>query len=620
MHTFSASIVGTMLNKSQRQKKIIIADIDQTTVIRIEKVLQSLGFTNLSVAAECGDIYRIIRPYIECPEELGLVIVDEQLPGGQVNEMCKALSREQDGIVLPFIILKGSEASGIENLSRKDYLIYELAKPVQSQALKMLVELLILLKEERFLRHKQQEKLITELATRKLLDAKLNYLVAHDELTGLMNRSNLEQHIRSSLARNQKLQQNGALLLVDLDRFGMINDLEGFEVADKLIIDVVTLIRQLYWQEAWFARIDSDEFCIYFENVTTDQAREIAENIRKGLNEYRFDAGNVCYNITASIGIAALQSLKLIQHPEELISRAHQACYLAKQNGRNMVWLYNENDKAIKERHRDVHWVPLIRDALLTQSFFLVFQPVVNLRTGEVSHYEALIRMRGQDNKVISPGEFIPVAERMGLIHSIDLWVVEKAIDFLAALPSELAHVSLSINLSGVAFQDDSLLPTIKQKLERSWVSARRITFEITETAAVDNFEQTRQMINKIRTLGCHFALDDFGAGFCSFNYLKKFPVDYVKIDGQFIQNLMNDDTDQVLVKSMSEIARQLGKKTIAEFIESPMVIKILNELGIDYGQGYIFGQPSLQLIEAGRVPLQQILIEGDKKCRFLYN
>ena len=608
-----------MLNKSQRQKKIIVADTDRTTVLQIEQILKNLGFTDLAFATECGDIYRMIRPYIECPENLGLVIVDEHFPGGQVNEMCRSLSREQNGVVLPFIILRNLEGMEFDELSRKDYLIYELIKPLQAQAMRILVELLIQLKDERFLRHKQREKLMTELATRKLLDAKLKYLIAHDELTGLMNRSNLEQHIRLSLVRNKEIRQNGALLLIDLDRFGLINDLEGFEVADKLIINIVTQIRQFFKQEAWFARIDSDEFCLYFDNITTDQARKIAENIRKGLNEYRFDVGNVCYNITASIGVAMLQSLK-IQHPEELISRAHQACYLAKQNGRNMVWLYNENDKAIKERHRDVYWVPLIKDALLTQSFFLMFQPVVNLRTGDVSHYEALIRMRSQGNQVVSPGEFIPVAERMGLIHSIDLWVVENAIEFLAALPPESAHISLSINLSGVAFQDDALLPAIKRKLDMSWVKAERITFEITETAAVDNFEQTRQMINEIRALGCHFALDDFGAGFCSFNYLKKFPVDYVKIDGQFIQNLTNDDTDQVLVKSMGEIAHQLGKKTIAEFIESPAVIKILIDLGIDYGQGYIFGQPSLQLIKKSCVPMQQLLIEGDKKRRFLYN
>lgn len=192
----------------------------------------------------------------------------------------------------------------------------------------------------------------------------------------------------------------------------------------------------------------------------------------------------------------------------------------------------------------------------------MVFQPVVKLIDGDVSHYEVLIRLRGEDGLVIGPGEFIPAAERMGLIHGVDLWVVESAIDYLAALPMRLSHISLAINLSSVAFQDLSLLPTIKQKLQMSGVRAERLTFEITETAAVENYKETRSMINHLCALGCHFALDDFGAGFCSFNYLKNFPVDYVKIDGQFIRNLVKDETDQMLVRSMHHIAKKWVKKS----------------------------------------------------------
>ncbi|MCK5188664.1 MAG: EAL domain-containing protein, partial [Methylococcales bacterium] len=221
---------------------------------------------------------------------------------------------------------------------------------------------------------------------------------------------------------------------------------------------------------------------------------------------------------------------------------------------------------------------------------------------------EVLIRMKGLENEVISPGHFIPVAERMGLMHSIDLWVVESAFDFLAELPSEESKVSLAINLSSKAFQDDSLLPTIKEKLELTWIDAKRITFEITETAAVNNFEQTRDMVEKIRALGCKFALDDFGAGFCSFNYLKAFPVDYVKIDGQFIQNLTNDETDQVLVKSMAEIARKLGKKTIAEFVESSETVSKLKEIGINMAQGYVFGKPELNLLPNATISLVNLM------------
>jgi len=216
--------------------------------------------------------------------------------------------------------------------------------------------------------------------------------------------------------------------------------------------------------------------------------------------------------------------------------------------------------------------------------------------------------MRGGDGEYIPPVDFIPVAERMGLIHSIDLWVVENAIDSLAKFSSNMSDVSLSINLSSVAFQDHSLLPTIKEKLELTWVDAKRITFEITETAAIENFEKTRDMITKIRALGCQFALDDFGAGFCSFNYLKTFPVDYVKIDAQFIHNLVNDKTDQVLVKSMAELATRLGKKTIAEFVDTPETIEKLRELGIDYGQGYIFGKPQVNLLPYKKILLSNLI------------
>jgi EAL domain-containing protein (putative c-di-GMP-specific phosphodiesterase class I) len=273
-----------------------------------------------------------------------------------------------------------------------------------------------------------------------------------------------------------------------------------------------------------------------------------------------------------------------------------------------MIWEYNSQDSVNKERHRDFYWVPIIRDALLKQHLFLVFQPIVNLMTGHVSHYEVLIRLKAEDNLVIMPSEFIPAAERMGLIHGIDLWVVEHAIDYLAALPPALSHISLTINLSSIAFQDTALLPTIKQKLSINGVSAERITFEITETAAVDNFERTRLMINQIRALGCRFALDDFGSGFSSFNYLKKFPVDYVKIDGQFIQNLANDETDRVLVRSMHQIAKKMGKKTIAEFVENAKTIEILREIGINYGQGYIFGRPSEQLLDVNKLDLATFL------------
>ncbi|MCK4951465.1 MAG: EAL domain-containing protein, partial [Gammaproteobacteria bacterium] len=209
-----------------------------------------------------------------------------------------------------------------------------------------------------------------------------------------------------------------------------------------------------------------------------------------------------------------------------------------------------------------------------------------------------LIRMQGEGGETYTPADFIPVAERMGLIQQIDLWVVEHALDFLAALPPEKADIIMSINLSGRAFQDRTLLPLIKQKLEMTWVSASRLTFEITETAAITNFSETRDMVARLRALGCRFALDDFGSGFCSFSYIKNYPVDILKIDGSFIVNMINDETDQLLVKSMIEVSHSLGKKVVAEYVENRQILEKLREFGVDYVQGYYIGMPDAELLE----------------------
>ncbi|MDD5578932.1 MAG: EAL domain-containing protein [Methylobacter sp.] len=600
-----------MLLNSLKQRIIIIAEADEALSARIAEELQNRGFYNFKFAVNGHQIKNIIREYSKNPESINLVIADEELPQCHINDLYLSLCYIDSELFIPLIVLRGDLSTdyGEWELSNT-CLVYNLNKTYNPVELQIACEFFILLKNEQYLRYKQQERLITELSERKVIDAKLKYLVAHDELTGLLNRSSLEQHIRLRLDRysNRQPRRDSVLLFIDLDRFSLINELEGFEVGDRLLVEVIGVIRKTLNNTGLLVRIGSDEFCIYLENTTVFKAKIWAEKIRRHLDSFRFLIGTIAYSITVSIGLSSLKSARLILHPGELISRAHQACCMAKANGRNMVWEYNSEDVVIKERLRDVYWVPIIRDALLNKDFFLVFQPVVNLIDGDVSHYEVLIRLRGKQGIVIGPREFIPAAERMGLIHSIDLWVVENAIDYLAALPPELSHISLAINLSSAAFQDEALLPMIKQKFELTWVSAPRITFEITETAAVENFEQTRFMINQIRALGCHFALDDFGAGFCSFNYLKKFPVDYVKIDAQFIQNLVNDETDRLLVHSMHQIAKKLGKKTIAEFVECLETVRILREIGINYGQGYIFGAPKEHFLEKSVFQINELL------------
>jgi len=606
-----------LISKKLKEKVIIIAESDQQLLAEIKLNLNELGFLNIKIALDGMQIYEILRSYYDAAEQIGLLIVNEQLPQCDVLAMCKVLS-SNDTSLIPFIILgTGDKKNNIANSEfNSQALIHQMSYPINYSVLLDTISFQLIMMHERYLRHKQEELLINELAERKIVDAKLKYLVVHDELTGLINRHNFESQLALILTRSRMRQQEGALIFINLDRFSLVNELEGFDVGDRLLIEVVAIIRKLTFKGDLFARIGSDEFCLFLDNKKANETRQFAERVRKSVDEFKFSSGDVCYSTSLSIGIASVNTVTADYHPNEVISRARQACRMAKEHGRNMVWSYNETDTKVQERNKDLFWVPLIKKALLEQKFFLVFQPVIHLDSGNISHYEVLIRMRGLQNEVISPGEFIPVAERMGLIHSIDQWVVENAIDFLAKLP-DTSKVSFAINLSSVAFQDDSLLPTLKEKLSLTWVDASRLIFEITETAAVANFEQTRKMIAEIRSLGCKFALDDFGAGFCSFNYLKTFPVDFVKIDGQFIRNLINDETDQVLVKSMAEIAKNLGKKTIAEFVETPEIISKLKELGIDMAQGYIFGKPERELLTSSSIVLDGLTRESAKPKHF---
>ena len=602
-----------MLFDSQKQEVIIIAVTDKVAVAKIIEELQKNDFYHFKFAVNGAEIYKITRTYYENPDSIGLIIVSEDLPDCQIKELCLSFSHDDGGVFIPVIVLQKELYSDDDRKLDSRHLIYHLKEHYSPIEMQITADFLICLKNEKYLRYKQQKRLLTELAERKLIDAKLQYLSAHDQLTGLLNRSSLEQHIQLTLNRNsnrsfsQDSSLYSTLLFIDLDRFSLLNELEGFDAGDRLLIEIISLIRSSLNNTGLFARIDSDKFGLYLENIPLKQATILSDNIKIALDNFRFVIGTIAYNITTSIGFSSFNFINPIQHPQELISQAHQACCIAKTYGGNTVWKYDIEDSAVKKRHRDIYWVPIIRDALIKKNFFLVFQPVVNLNNGEVSHYEVLIRLRDTDGTVIGPSEFIPAAERMGLIHGIDLWVVESAIDYLAALPIDRSHIALAINLSSVAFKDASLLPMIKQKLEMTGIRGERLTFEITETAAVENYEEIRSMINHIRALGCRFALDDFGAGFCSFNYLKNFPVDYVKIDGQFIQNLAKDETDQMLVLAMQQIVKKMGKKTIAEFVECPKTIKILRDMGINYGQGYIFGKPSEHLLERNVIQSEDI-------------
>ena len=577
-----------------RRMRILIVDDTLDNIDLVKAMLEKSGFTN-TVSAQSGpEALDLMRESIkDGVSDVDIVLLDVMMPKMDGYEVCRYLRSHSEWVDIPTIMITAN-AAWKDDIARASFdagATDIMFKPIRRSELIPRVISALSLKRERDLRKRREQELETELAERKVMEARLQYLVAHDDLTGLSNRRRLEQALDSAISESQNEKHCCALFYIDLDQFKVVNDLEGHVIGDRLLVSIANRLRREIGTKDLLARISSDEYAILIEQIEEKAALEKAQSLRKLLDDFLYRVDDREYHIGASIGVAVIRPDEPIT-TSEVLARADQACYVAKTHGRNMVHMYSQEDTEMHTLRSAVYWVPLIRDALANQKFKLFFQPVLDLSSNQVTHYEALIRMVGEKGELVTPDNFIPVAERMGLIHDIDLWVVGHAIDILKNLPEENSHISLNINLSSYAFQDPELLPLVRDKLASTAVAANRLTFEITETAAVANFAQTREMVRQLRALGCRFALDDFGAGFNSFNYVKQFPVDYLKIDGTFITNLVNDPIDQTLVKSMVEIARTMQKQIIAEFVESKESLELLRQYGVDYAQGYYIGVP----------------------------
>jgi diguanylate cyclase (GGDEF)-like protein len=600
-----------MKHSKLKKQYILVIEHDEERLSSLQNILSVGGYRNLICASSQDQVFELIRPFQGRIDEIGAILLNYELPQSETLKFSQILTTLDGHDAIPLLFLTNTSTRIDDNLLEKCHAANAatiIHHPQESSDLIPLIGLALALKSERDDRIDNEEKLVRELSERRIMEARLQYLVAHDELTGLSNRSGLEKTLDFAILRCKNFKQHGALLDIDLDQFKVVNDIEGHEAGDRLLIEIATLIRTTLDAKAFIARVGSNLFQVFISKTSKQKALELAEKIRLTIDEFDFVSGPNVYNISASIGVATLEPLEGIKRPSELMSRAHHACYSAKTLGRNRVNVFEGDNEDLISLRNDAKWVPKIRKALSEDAFKLVFQPVVKLSNGEVSHYETLLRMVGDGDELLSPVQFIPVAERMGLIHHIDLWVVSHAIDYIAALPKVDEDICFTINLSSHALQADYLLPVIKQKLESTWISPSRLTFEITETAAVTNFDKTREMVSKIRALGCRFALDDFGAGFSSFNYIKNFPVDYLKVDGQFIINLAVDQADQVLVKSMIDVAHSLGKKAIAEYVSNVEILRVLKELGVDYVQGFLLGKPELELLSEKHIDLDKLM------------
>ncbi len=432
---------------------------------------------------------------------------------------------------------------------------------------------------------------VQDITERRQFEAKLSHLADHDALTGLFNRRRLEHELDRQVAYTERYEAGAALLMLDLDNFKYVNDTLGHAMGDELIVRVANALRERLRDTDVIARLGGDEFAIILPETDT----AAAEILATGLLETIAHDGVVlderrAIQVTASIGIAGIEP-GVQRTPAELMMNADVAMYDAKDAGRGRYSVHDSADDAGRLTE-GVTWAEAIRAALVDDAFVLYQQPILDLRTNEVARHELLLRMVGAQGEHIEPATFLYIAERFGLVQEIDSWVVRNGIALVAEQARRGRRLAVEINLSGLSLTSPVVLATIEHELAETGIDPSCLTFEITETAAIVNIQKARAFAERIAELGCGFALDDFGAGFGSFYYLKHLPFDVLKIDGEFVRNLTVSVKDQAVVKSLARIATELGKQTVAEFVEDAETLELARRYGVDFAQGFHIGVP----------------------------
>lgn len=426
----------------------------------------------------------------------------------------------------------------------------------------------------------------------KKLAAEMSYQANHDLLTGLLNRAAFEHRLDAALATDEP-KANGVMMFLDLDQFKVVNDTCGHAAGDALLKQVTTLLLQEIRKQDTLARLGGDEFAVLLESCPLEPAQRVAEAMRQRVSELQFVWEDRPFQLTVSLGLVPFKPHQYTR--SDVLRLADSACYVAKEAGRNRVHVHDEGDTAVATRTGELGWYSRLQKALTEDRFVLYAQRIAAIQQdgGDHEGVEVLIRLQDDDGKIIAPMAFIPAAERYGLMPQIDRWVISKALQMHAGYARQCKlPARFSINLSGATMADLTLVDFVRQQLKTHRVAPELVCFEITETAAVGNFDVAVQMMHGLRELGCRFALDDFGAGMSSFTYLKRLPVDYVKIDGAFVKDMSKDAVDFAMVEAIHNIAHRMGLRTVAEFVQNDTTIEMLRGLGVDYVQGWGVGKP----------------------------
>ncbi len=424
------------------------------------------------------------------------------------------------------------------------------------------------------------------------LQHQLTFQASHDALTGLANRFEFERELRLALEQTQQQRAGHAVCFIDLDRFKLVNDTAGHAAGDALLRELGKILGQATRSSDVLARLGGDEFGLLLRNCTVEQAEDIALELIRRIEGLDFRWQRRSYTISASIGVASLCGPA--SSVVEVMSQADVACYSAKTAGRGRVSIYRPDSSEARDHHCELLMAATIREALEEQRFCLYAQEIIP--TGKHAdsrpHVELLLRMRDQEGELLMPSAFIPAAERYDLMALLDRWVLTEALEVQAGDLAACPDLSVSVNLSAQSLNDPAFLPFLEGLIERSPLAPERLCFELTETAAVTHLEAASQVLRRLRDMGCMVALDDFGSGLSSFNYLKYFPVHFVKIDGGFIRALLDSTADRAIVESIHGLAHKLGVSTVAEYVESEALLEAVRAIGIDYAQGFGIHRP----------------------------
>ncbi len=550
---------------------VLIAEDSEDDALLIERELRKGGYRpNMLRVDSAAEMQEALDS-----QSWDLIITDHNMPSFDSHDAL-TLSRQHDRNT-PFILVSGSIGEEIAVDAMKsgahDY--------VMKNNLTRLLPAI-----ERELREAENRRAHQE------AEATIRHMAYHDSLTDLINRAEFERRLEQTVESAAQQGHPHALLYLDLDQFKLVNDSCGHMAGDELLRRITRRLQNGVRESDTLARLGGDEFGVLLNNCPLQRAEEIAQTLLKSIQDYMFIWSDNSFKIGASIGLVQVSG---DIHATELLSLADMACYAAKDQGRNRIHIYNESDKTVTQRKGEMQWLQRLQEGMANHGLVLYRQHIKALQ-GNTSHSELLLRLLDDDGSLILPDRFIPAAERYNMMPAVDLWVIQHACEQLQQMNmparAATAHETVFINLSATSLSENHLSGYIQDQLHSHGIPPESIGFEITETAAITDFDNALNLIAALRALGCKVALDDFGTGMSSFSYLKSLNVDYVKIDGSFVKNMLDNEMDGAIVEAVNKIGHIAGMQTIAEFVENDTILKRLTELGVDYAQGWAVAHP----------------------------